>query len=259
MEIFFPLVWPIVHPCPVKTVSGNASFQITLQSRNFRKRRLLDSCRWRKNEYVEVLDPRSYPAHEMRRNAHAPIKEGTAFSHYCIFVWTGKKRFKNAKWEEKRRKKSPLSNKNGYVWTGTNWVKKLNDMLFDNIHTFPLPRDGLTFCLNFQHSTDDHNPEDESEKHSLSVPNNQSKTMLRVQLQASLCPVSTTQKCKISRLWGAIASLVFNKSLLNLEIKLMLKVLFPAELTEFPWLFHVKSRKNCGKVNLLFFKDNNKS
>ena len=147
------------------------------ESRNFRKRRLLDSCRWRKNEYVEVLDPRSYPAHEMRRNAHAPIKEGTAFSHYCIFVWTGKKQFKNAKWEEKRRKKSPLSNKNGYVWTGTNLVKKLNDMLFDNIHTFPLPRDGLTFCLNFQHSTDDHNPEDESERHSLSVPNNQSKKM----------------------------------------------------------------------------------
>ena len=42
----------------------------------------------------------------------------------------GKKRFKNATWEEKRRKKSPLSNKNGYVWTGTNWVKKLN------VHTF---------------------------------------------------------------------------------------------------------------------------
>ena len=130
MKIFFPLVWPIVHACQVKTVSENSSFQIALQSRNFRKRRLLDSCRWRKNEYVEVLDPRSYPAHEMRRNAHAPIKEGTAFSHYCIFVWTGKKRFKNAKWEEKRRKKSPLSNKNGYVWTGTNWVKKLN------VHTF---------------------------------------------------------------------------------------------------------------------------
>ena len=90
MKIFFPLVWPIVHPCQVKTVSENASFQIALQSRNFRKRRLLDSCRWRKNEYVEVLDPRSYPAHEMRRNAHAPIKEGTTFSHYCIVVCRGK-------------------------------------------------------------------------------------------------------------------------------------------------------------------------
>ena len=40
----------------------------------------------------------------------------------------------------------------------------------------------------------------------------------------------------------------------------MLKVLFPAELTDFPSLVHVKSRKKKGgKVNLLFFKDNNKS
>jgi len=28
MEIFSPLVWPIVHPCPVKTVIENASFII---------------------------------------------------------------------------------------------------------------------------------------------------------------------------------------------------------------------------------------
>ena len=130
MKIFFPLVWPIVHACQVKTVSENASFQIALQSRNFRKRRLLDSCRWRKNEYVEVLDPRSYPAHEMRRNAHAPIKEGTTFSHYCIFVWRGKNGSKTQREKKSGGKKSPLSNKNGYVWTGTNWVKKLN------VHTF---------------------------------------------------------------------------------------------------------------------------
>ena len=130
-DFFATLVWPIVHPCQVKTVSENACFQIALQSRNFRKRRLLDSCRckWRKNEYVTVLDP-VYPAHEMRRNAHAPIKEGTAFSHYCIFVWTGKNDSKTQRDEKSGGKKSPLSNKNGYVWTGTNWVKTLN------VHTF---------------------------------------------------------------------------------------------------------------------------
>ena len=127
---FFPLVWPIVHPCTVKTVSGNASFQITLQSRNFRKRRLLDSCGCRKNEYVAVLDPRSYPAHEMRRNAHAPIKEGTAFSNYCIFACTGKHDSKTQREEKSGEKKSPLSNKNGYVLTRTKWVKK------SNVHTF---------------------------------------------------------------------------------------------------------------------------
>lgn len=130
MEIFFPLVWPIVHPCPVKTVSGNASFQITLQSQNFRKRRLLDSCGCRKNEHVAVLDPRSYPAHEMRRNAHAPIKEGTAFSNYCIFACTGKNDSKTQREEKSGEKKSPLSNKNGYVLTGNKWVKK------SNVHTF---------------------------------------------------------------------------------------------------------------------------
>ena len=111
-------------------VSGNASFQITLQSRNFRKRRLLDSCGCRKNEYVAVLDPRSYPAHEMRRNAHAPIQEGTAFSKYCIFAWTGKNDSKTQREEKSGEKKSPLSNKNGYVWTGPKWVKKSNVHLF---------------------------------------------------------------------------------------------------------------------------------
>ena len=41
-----------------------------------------------------------------------------------------KKRFKNATWGEKRRKESPLSDKDGYVWTGTKWVKKLNVQTF---------------------------------------------------------------------------------------------------------------------------------
>ena len=102
---FFPLVCPIVHPCQVKTVSEKASFQIALQSRDFRKRLLMDLCGWRKNEYVAVLDPRSYPAHEMRRNAHAPIKEGTAFSHCYIFVWTGKNDLKTQR-EEKSGEKN---------------------------------------------------------------------------------------------------------------------------------------------------------
>ena len=53
-------------------------------------------------------------------NAHAPIKDGTVYS--CMLVWTGKTNSKtqrvDADFLENEEKKSPSSNKTGYVRSG---------------------------------------------------------------------------------------------------------------------------------------------
>ena len=59
---------------------------------------------------------------------------------------------------------------------------------------------------------------------------------------ASLCP-HHTNVCKSSRLWGALSSLVFNKSLSNLAIFTYFRALFPVVPTDFPFVVHVKSWK----------------
>ena len=55
-------------------------------------------------------------------NAHVPIKVGTIFGRYWVFVWTGKKDYKaqgvNAFFFWKGIKKSLFSDKNRYIWTG---------------------------------------------------------------------------------------------------------------------------------------------
>lgn len=55
-------------------------------------------------------------------NAHVPIKVGTIFGRYWVFVWAGKKDYKaqgvNAFFFLERDKKSLFSDKNRYIWTG---------------------------------------------------------------------------------------------------------------------------------------------
>ena len=74
------------------------------------------------NDYVMVLDP-VYPAHELRRHHLA----GSDISQCCLFVWMGKKRFKNATYGLgfvlETDKKSPFPNKSGYVWRGPKLIR----------------------------------------------------------------------------------------------------------------------------------------
>lgn len=65
-KIFSP-VQPTVHTHPVKTVIENESFRKRSPEWGFFKTQF-----W------------------VPGNAHAPIKDGTVFSHYCVFEWTDK-------------------------------------------------------------------------------------------------------------------------------------------------------------------------
>ena len=66
-----------------------------------------------------------------------------------------------------------------------------------------------------------------------------------------VCSPNHTNVCKISRLWEAISSLVFNNSLSSLAILLILRRSFHVVSTNFPQLAHVKNwkkKKNRGRV-----------
>ena len=66
-----------------------------------------------------------------------------------------------------------------------------------------------------------------------------------------VCSPHHTNVCKISRLWEAISSLVFNNSLSSLAILLILRRSFHVVSTNFPQLAHVKNwkkKKNRGRV-----------
>ena len=64
-----------------------------------------------------------------------------------------------------------------------------------------------------------------------------------------VCSPHHTNVCKISRLWEAISSLVFNNSLSNLAILLILRRSFHVVSTNFPQLAHVKNWKKKKKKN----------
>lgn len=68
------------------------------------------------NDYFTVLDT---------SKSHVPVKDGTVFSQYYVFVQTDKNDSKTQRMDAdfffKTEQKFPFSNKhckNGYVWTG---------------------------------------------------------------------------------------------------------------------------------------------
>ena len=73
-----------------------------------------------------------------------------------------------------------------------------------------------------------------------------------------VCSPHHTNVCKISRLWEAISSLVFNNSLSNLAILLILRRSFHVVSTNFPNLptskIEKKKKKNRGRVYWKFNK-----
>ena len=70
------------------------------------------------NDYVTVLVP-VYLAHDNQRahilvNAHAPVKDGTVLSQYCLFEWTAKNDTKTLRADADFYF---ILKKDGYVWT----------------------------------------------------------------------------------------------------------------------------------------------
>ena len=69
-----------------------------------------------------------------------------------------------------------------------------------------------------------------------------------------LCPPPQTNVCKISRLWGFISSLIFDKSLSNLAILPVLRRSFQWCRRIFPYLTMSKVAKNREKVSTQFLQ-----